>query len=92
MAIKSRCDGGGVPVVLVYLSRNANVRLERVLSLAEGLGIEVIDTAPAFRGTPFSETRILPIDGHPNAFAHRRYAEAVYQHLRKRLESARPQG
>jgi lysophospholipase L1-like esterase len=91
-AIKHRCDGAGVPVVLAYLSRTANVRLAGVQRLAEGLGIEVIDTAPAFRGIPFSDTRILPIDGHPNAFAHRRYADAIYEHLRKRLESARPRG
>jgi hypothetical protein len=89
-AIKRRCEDAGVPVVLVYLSRIAGVRFAGVRSVAEALGIEVIDTAPAFRDTPFNDTTILPIDGHPNPLAHRLYADAVYAHLRERLDSARP--
>jgi hypothetical protein len=82
-AVKDRCDEAGVPVVLVYLARVPDARLAGVRSAAEALGIEVIDTTPAFREIPFSATRILPIDGHPNVLAHRIYAETVYAHLRK---------
>jgi len=89
-AIKRRCEAARIPVVLLYLARHEDLRLASVQKVTDGLGIELIDTTPAFRDVPFNDTKIFRTDGHPNAFAHRLFAETVYDHLGERLEHARP--
>ena len=72
-----------IPVVLVYLS-NQEENYQTIEELALANGIEhFLDVSSAFRGTKLSDYRILPIDNHPNAKAHRIFADRTYEYLVK---------
>jgi hypothetical protein len=70
-----------IPIVVVYLSNHpANYRAIQEIALANGIE-HFLDTSTAFRGTKLDDYRILPIDNHPNAQAHRIFAERIYDYL-----------
>ena len=70
-----------IPIVVAYLS-NQPANYRPVEALARANGIEYfVDTSAAFRGTDLEDYRILPIDNHPNAEAHRIFAREIYQYL-----------
>jgi hypothetical protein len=70
-----------IPIVMVYLSNQpANYKPVQEIALANGIE-HFVDTSASFRGTELEDYRILPIDNHPNARAHRIFAERIYEYL-----------
>lgn len=49
----------------------------RVADLARGLGLGVVDLAPALGDLPPRRLWVMPDDAHPNAEGHRRFADAL---------------
>ena len=47
------------------------------LALARANGLAVIDLAPAIAGLAPQKLWVMPDDAHPNAEAHRRFAQAL---------------
>ena len=79
--IQRRSARAGAPVVLVYLARVERENRPEIQRLAETLGIDFVDTTPAFRDIPLDETRIYRTDRHPNPAAHRVIADTLQPHL-----------
>ena len=79
--IQRRSERAGAPVVLVYLARVERENRAEVQRLSESLGIQFVDTSPAFRDIPLDETRIYRTDRHPNPYAHRIIADTLQPHL-----------
>jgi len=55
-------------------------------------GITFVDTLPAFRGARTSSLWVHEVDHHPNAEAHRRFAEAIAPAVREALARTAPSG
>ena len=71
----------GIPIVVVNLL-NQPTDFKSIRDLALSNGIEhFLDTSAAFRDTDLADYRILPIDNHPNARAHRIFADQIYEYL-----------
>jgi hypothetical protein len=88
--------GPATPVALAYIAlpidREEHVipvsRRDRIRTLLESGRAELarfslIDTGPAIEDLPARDLIIYPGDGHPNAFAHERYAELIHRYLAK---------
>ncbi|HEX9725724.1 MAG TPA: SGNH/GDSL hydrolase family protein [Vicinamibacteria bacterium] len=70
-----------IPIVVVYLSNQPeNYRPIEKLALSNGIE-HFLDTSAAFRNKKLGDYRILPIDNHPNARAHRIFADQIYEYL-----------
>jgi GDSL-like Lipase/Acylhydrolase family len=71
---------GGTPVVIAYLGfrERQGPALEK---LATRSGFHFVDTVPAFTGRDYHEFIIYPLDAHPNADAHRVFADVIYDYL-----------
>ena len=70
-----------IPIVVVYLA-NHRSNYRPIQDLASANGIEhFLDVSAAFRDTNLNDYRILPIDNHPNARAHRVFADRIYEYL-----------
>ncbi len=73
------------PLVVVYLNTwQTKEPLETGLlfaSFAERLRLPYLDTSPTFAGRTREEVEILPNDAHPNALAHRLFAEDIARFL-----------
>jgi len=71
----------GIPIVVVNLfNQPSNYKPIQEIALANGIE-HFLDTSAAFRDTNLDDYRILPIDNHPNAEAHRIFAELIYEYL-----------
>jgi hypothetical protein len=84
-----KCRARGARLVVALLPEErllAKDRYERLLETLEPEGITVIDTYPAFRSPPASETRPLfvPMDGHPSEAGSDLIAQALAAELKKR--------
>ncbi len=54
---------------------------ERLAQLARADGLRVLDLAPTLAGLHPQDLWVMPDDAHPNAEAHRRFADFLLQHL-----------
>ncbi len=78
-------EASGVPICVVELDHDYSSH-----ELAEEVGTRVLksglhfsNTVPAFEGTHFKDLSVDEIDPHPNAAAHRVFAEVLYADLQK---------
>jgi len=55
-------------------------------------GLAFVDTLPAFRGATTRSLWVHEVDHHPNAEAHRRFAEAIAPAVREALARTAPSG
>jgi hypothetical protein len=67
---------------LKHDSKREKKDIDRLEKLAGEYGLYVTNTAAPFRNTKDSEYVIHPLDGHPNAKAHKIFAEVIYEYLK----------
>ncbi len=75
----------GVPICVVVVDHDySHYELsEKIKSLVEKNRLFYSNTVPAFKNTYFKDFSIYEIDAHPNATAHRIFAEVIYIDLQK---------
>lgn len=78
-------DEHGVPILVVELDHDySSLKLaEEIGSLVKKHNLYYSNTVPAFRNTYYKDFSIYEIDAHPNATAHRIFAEVIYIDLQK---------
>jgi len=73
-----------IPIIILCLAIDYNENYSRILEqLVTDHNLDFCDVSTAFRDKSFKDYMIYPIDPHPNNDANSKFAERVYDHLRK---------